>query len=76
MAEDARRGMRSGGNLLKVGAANTAGVNAQEQFAGTDYGHGNGFEANVIHATVNGGKHGRRNRLASIFYRDLSGNPH
>jgi hypothetical protein len=76
VAEDAGGGMRSGGDLLEVGAADAAGVDAQEQFSGADGGHGNGFEADVIDSPVNGSQHGGWNRLAPVFHRDLSGNPH
>jgi hypothetical protein len=63
VAEDAGCGVRSGGNFLEVGAADPAGVNFQQKFAGTDGGNGNGFEANVIHAAVDGGTHGRWNGM-------------
>jgi hypothetical protein len=76
VAEDARGGMRSSGNLLEVGAANAAGVYTQQKFPGAYLGDRDGFQANIVDAAVNSGKHGRWNRLASIFYCDLSGNPH
>ena len=62
VSEDARRGMGAGGNLLEVGAADAAGVNADENFSGTDFGDGDSFEADVVHAAVDCGQHGRRNR--------------
>jgi hypothetical protein len=55
VAEDAGRGVRSGGNFLEVGAADSAGVNFEQKLARADGGNGNGFETNVIHAAVDGG---------------------
>ena len=65
MAEDAWGGMRAGGNLFQVRAADAAGVHADQQLSGADLRDGNGLEADVIDAAVNRGQHGRGNRLAS-----------
>jgi hypothetical protein len=48
VAEDAGRGVRSGGNFLEVGAADSAGVYADEQLSGADRGDGNRLQANVV----------------------------
>ena len=70
------RGMGAGGNLLEVGAADAAGVNADENFLGTDFGDGDSFRADIVHAAVNGGEHGRRDRACVRFDRILSGDGH
>ncbi len=62
--------------FLEVGAADAAGVNADEQLSGGDCGHGNRFEADVVDSAIDGGQHGRGNRLAMVFDCELSGNPH
>jgi hypothetical protein len=69
MPEDARRGMRAGGDLLEVGAADAAGMNAYQSFAGTDLRHRNRFEANIILAAIHRGAHRDGNRWPSY---DLS----
>src|ERR1700691_4516272 len=68
--------MRSRGDLLQVRGANPAGVHPSQHLPGTNRGHATRFQADVIHATVNGGQHGGGNRLAAVFHRDLSGNSH
>jgi hypothetical protein len=73
VAEDARGGMRTGGDLLEVGAADTAGVNANEHFSGANGGYWNSLEADIIHAAVDGGLHNRGNRMLRGFDRVLSG---
>ena len=60
MSEDAGRGVGAGRNFLQIGAADAAGVDANEHFAAADRGHGDSFKANVVHAAVDGGLHGRR----------------
>ena len=57
VSEDARCRMRSGGNLLEVGAADAAGVDADEHFARADRGHRNCFEADVVDAAVDRSVH-------------------
>jgi len=57
MAEDARSGMRSGGDLLKVRATNPAGVNPQQQLSGADLRDGNSLKADVVYSAVNGRQH-------------------
>jgi hypothetical protein len=73
MAEDARWGMRPGGDFLQVSAADAAGLDAEEQLSGADLRHGNGFQADIIHSAVDGGEHGHRDRFAAGFHGDLSG---
>ena len=51
-------------------------MHAQQNFAGTDFWNGNGFEPDVIYAAVNGGKHGSRNSMGAIVDGELSGNTH
>ena len=68
--------MRSSGDFLKIGTANSAGVHTEKEFAATDFRHGNGFQTDVIDSAVNCGQHRRRNRLIAVFDCDLSGNPH
>src|ERR1039458_5918796 len=55
VAKDAWRGVRTGMNLLEVGAADAAGSDLDQQFAGADVGHRYGFNAHVVDATVNHG---------------------
>jgi hypothetical protein len=57
MAEDPRRGMGAGAYFLEISAANSAGVNAKEEFAGSDSGNWNSFKADVVHPAVNRGQH-------------------
>src|ERR1035438_2888684 len=47
VSEDAGCGMGTGGNLLEVGAADAAGVDADEHFSSTDLGNGQGLHADV-----------------------------
>ena len=60
MAEDARGGVRSGVDLLQVGAADAAAVHPDEHLARTNRGHRNGLDADIVHAAINSGLHGRR----------------
>ena len=76
VAEDAGRGVGSGGNFLEVSAADAAGMDAKEQFARADRRHRNGFQADVIDSAVDGGEHGRRDGFAAGFDGDLSGDRH
>jgi hypothetical protein len=76
VSEDARSGVGTGRDFLQVGAANSAAVHSQQQFAGTDLGHGNGFETNIIHAAVDRRLHGGRNRPHAILHCVLSGDGH
>jgi len=56
--EDAWRGVGSCCNFLEVGAADTAGVHAQEQLSGACLWNGNGFQAHVIHTAIHRRQHG------------------
>src|SRR5258706_7120008 len=76
MAEDARCRMRAGSNLLEVRATDAAGMHAKQQLSRSDLRNGNGFEADVVCTAVDGGEHGRWNRLAAVVDGDLSGNAH
>ena len=68
--------MGAGGNLFQIGTADTAGVNADQDLSGADSGNGDRFETDVVHAAVDGGLHGRGDRVRKIFNRILSGNSH
>ena len=61
VAEDARSGMRSGGDLLQVGATDAAGMDPQQQLSGADLRDGNSFEADVVYSAVNRRQHGGGN---------------
>jgi hypothetical protein len=76
VSEDAGSGMRACGNLFEVGAANAAGMDADQHFAGADFGDGDGLDADVVDAAVDGGLHGRGDRVRISFDRVLSGNGH
>ena len=52
VAEDAGGGVGAGVDLLEVGSTDTAGIDADEKFAGKDFGYGYGFDADVVDATV------------------------
>jgi len=62
VSENSRGGVRAGRNLLEVGAANAAGVNADKEFSWADSGDRNGFEADVVYAAIDRSLHGRWNR--------------
>jgi hypothetical protein len=76
MSEDARSGMGASRDFLQVGAANSAAVHTQQQFAGTDLGYRNSFQANIIHTAVNCRLHRGRNRPHAVLHCVLSGDGH
>jgi hypothetical protein len=59
MAEYARRRMRTSMNFFEVGAADAAGLDAQEYLSGADRRYGHGFYANVVDAAINRSLHDR-----------------
>src|SRR5947209_1319754 len=61
VSEDAGSGMRAGGDLFQIGATDAAGVHADEKLAQADLRNGNGFDAHVVLAVVDGSLHGGRN---------------
>jgi hypothetical protein len=71
--EDARGGVRAGGNLLQVSAADAAGMHSDEQLARADGGDGHGFQADVIAAAIDSGQHVRGQGSSSRLV-DLSCN--
>src|SRR5580658_1249036 len=73
VSEDAGSGMGAGGDLLEVGATDAAGVDADEEFSGTDLGYGDCLQADIVHAAVDSCLHGRGNRQRMTFDRMLSG---
>ena len=76
VSKDARGGVGACGNLLEVGAADAAGVDADEHLAGADRGDGDGFEADVVHAAIHGGLHGCWDGLWKALDHGWSGNGH
>ena len=58
VAEDARRGVRAHVDFLEIGAADAAGGDLDEQFAGADARNGDGLKAHVVDAAVDDGAHG------------------
>jgi len=66
MAEDAGSGMRPGSDFLEIGAANAAGVNANQNLSGSDLRDGDGFEADVVYAAINRRPHGCGDRERPI----------
>jgi hypothetical protein len=76
VAEDAGRRVRPSSDLLEVGAANAASVNADEQLAGADLWNRNCLQAHIIHAAVDRRLHGGRNFLNLLFHRKLPGRCH
>jgi hypothetical protein len=55
VSENARGRVGTRGNLLQVGAAYAAGVDADQHFSSAYFGDGDRFHADVIHAAVDGG---------------------
>jgi len=76
MTEDARRGVRAGGNLLEIGAADAAGVHPEQQFSRTYFGDGNRFQTDVVHAAIHGRQHSCRDGPGHGFERVWSGYGH
>ena len=68
--------MGAGGNLFEVGAADAAGVNANQHLAGADRWDRDSFQANIVYAAVDGGLHGRGNGSRVGFERILSSYGH
>jgi len=70
MPEDAGGRVGAGVDLLEVGAADTAGVDADEDFAAVDFRDGDGLDTDVVNASVDRGAHGggdgRRGSLAQV----------
>ncbi len=58
VAEDARRGVRAHVNFFEIGAADAAGGDLDEQFAGSDARNRHGFNAHVVDAAIDHGAHG------------------
>ena len=59
VAEDARRGVRSGVNLFQVSAANATSMNLDQHFSRPDRRHRNGLDTDIVDAAVHRGLHGR-----------------
>ncbi len=57
VSENARRGVRTGGDLLQVGPANAAGVDPHQQLAGANCWNRNLLQPHVIHAAIHGRAH-------------------
>jgi hypothetical protein len=55
-------------DLLQIGAADSAGVNLDKDFAKADLGNGNGFYTYVVDSTIDGGTHGGRNIWGRFRY--------
>ncbi len=62
--------------FLEVGAADAAGVDADEHLSGADLRNGDDFHAHVVDSPVDSGLHGRGNRMRRSFDRVRSGNGH
>ncbi len=76
MPENSRCSVRAGSYFFQVGSTHTAGVNANKNLAGTNFGHGHGLEPHIVDAPIDGGKHSCWDGLAGVFQFDLSGNTH
>src|SRR5262249_26858153 len=57
MAENPGRRMRTRHNLFQVGAADAAGMHADQYLSSADFRDGNGFQANIVLAAIHGGLH-------------------
>jgi hypothetical protein len=55
VSENAGCGVRAGRNFLEVGAADAASMHTEKEFAWTDFGNRNGFEADVVLAAIDRG---------------------
>ena len=73
VAEDAGGGMGAGVDLFEVGAAHAAAVHADEDFAGADFGDGDGLNAHVIDTAVDGGAHDRGDGCRALFLQFVGG---
>src|SRR5262249_44362965 len=57
VAENPGRRMRAGRNLLQIGAADTAGMHADQHLTGADFGYRNRFQADIVLAAIHSGLH-------------------
>ncbi len=58
VSEDAGRGMGASCDLLKIGAADTAGMHSNENFSSADFRNRYGFEPHVIFSAIDSRPHG------------------
>ena len=66
MAKDAGGRVGAGVDFFEISAADTAGGNFNEQFAGADGGHGNGLDTHVVDAAVDYGAHSRGDPVGDV----------
>lgn len=58
VTEDAGRGVRSGGDLLEIRAANSAGMDPEQEFTSADLRDRNSLQSDVVYPAVDGCQHG------------------
>jgi hypothetical protein len=68
MTENAGGGVGAGVDLLQVRSADAAGGDLDQQFAGSDRGHGNRLDAHVVDAAIDYGAHGRGNPVGHVAF--------
>jgi hypothetical protein len=76
VAEDTGSGVRSGGDLFQIGAADATGVDADEQLSGADLRDRYGFQTDVVDSPVNRSQHGRRDWAHLMLKPELIGDCH
>jgi hypothetical protein len=63
MPIDAGSGVRTGVNLLEVGAADAAGVDPNQHFAAADFGYGDRLGPDIVWSVIDSSLHGARKVL-------------
>jgi hypothetical protein len=76
VAKNSRSRVRSSGDLLQVGPADSAGMDLDQYLAPTDLGDGDGLKANIFLAAVDGGSHRRGNFPLDLLRGQLLCNRH
>ena len=71
MAEDARRWVRAGMNLLQIRSADAACSHFHQQFSRPDSRHGNSLHAHVVHAAIDHSLHGAGNLSPRADFKSL-----
>ncbi len=57
VAKNTRRGVGAGSDLLKIGSANSASVDSNQNFSVPDFGDRHFLQTHVVHAAIDGGLH-------------------
>ena len=76
MSEDSRRRVGPSRDLLQVSAADAAGVDPYQDFAGADFRHSNRFKPDVALGAIHSRQHGSRNFRRDVLRGQLLSNGH